>query len=192
MLFFGEGRESLYMNNKDELRKIMKKLRAERAGDADTEGFLNCVKNSGILKYSVFFVYNSFGSEADTHKLIQYLLSVGKTVCLPRVDGEKMLAVPYGGDMKISRLGVLEPQGEEYSGKINVAIMPLLAVDCKGARLGYGGGYYDRFFKDKNILKVGYCFDFQVIDEVPSLKHDVKVDMIITEKRVIKKEEVYR
>lgn len=177
------------MNNKDELRKKMKKIRAERAEETDAGGFLKSVKDSGILKRSVFFVYNSFGGEADTHKLIRYLISVGKAVCLPRVEGKNMIAVPYSENMKTSRFGVPEPEGEAYRGDIDVAITPLLAVDRKGARLGYGGGYYDRFLKDKDILKVGYCFDFQVIDEVPSLKHDVRVDIIITEKRVITTEE---
>lgn len=177
------------MNDKDELRKTMKKLRAERFGEINLDELLKRAEESGIFKHSVFFVYNSFGTETDTHKLIRRLISLKKIVCIPRVEGDKMVAVPYSDKIKISRFGILEPYGDEYRGDIDVAIMPLLAVDCKGARLGYGGGYYDKFLRDKDILKVGYCFDFQVIDEVPSFNHDVKVDMIITEKRVIFKEE---
>ena len=109
-------------------------------------------KNEAICNYvlgmagSSFFVYHSFGTEVDTHAVIARLLNAGKTVCLPRVVGDGMLAVKYTGErLEKGAFGICEPQGEEDF-LCEIALVPLLAVDGAGTRLGYGGGYYDRYF----------------------------------------------
>lgn len=94
-----------------------------------------------------FFVYLSYSSEAPTDKLISRLLKAGKTVYAPRVEGRDMEAVLFGEDFTLSERGIREPVGQAYRGKIDVAVLPLLAADERGGRLGYGGGYYDRFLR---------------------------------------------
>ena len=69
---------------------------------------------------------------------------------------------------------------------ISVTVLPLLAVDEKGNRLGYGGGYYDKYLAlHPATLKIGYCFDFQILKEIPTTETDVKVDVIVTDQRII-------
>ena len=102
-----------------------------------------------------------------------------------------MLAVRYeGGGLRAGRFGVSEPAGEETADKPDVCILPLLAADGQFRRLGYGGGYYDRYLsrKGKNMLKIGICYDFQLVGEVPSEEHDVLLDALVTDARVIVRE----
>ena len=133
-----------------------------------------------------FFVYLSFSSEAPTDKLVEGLLERGERVYAPRMEKGELQAVLIGEDFSLSPLGIREPIGKNYGGEIAVAIVPLLAVDGKGNRLGYGGGYYDRYFqKHPAMLKIGYCFDFQVLKDVPTTETDVRLDKIVTDKRII-------
>ena len=132
------------------------------------------------------FVYLSYSTEAETDTLIEGLLAKGYAVYCPRLEGREMQAVPYGEDFTLSTRGIREPTGEQYLGEIDVAITPLLAVDKQGNRLGYGGGFYDRFFKaHKETTRVGYCFATQVIRQVPVTDGDEPLDYIVTEENCI-------
>ena len=78
-----------------------------------------------------------------------------------------MEAVAWKEDFTLSPRGIREPVGEPFSGKIDVAVLPLLAVDERGVRLGYGGGCYDRFLAaHPETFPLAYCFDFQIVREV--------------------------
>lgn len=135
-------------------------------------------------KYQSFFIYNSFSSEARTDWIIDELLKMGKRVYLPRVEGEIMVAVPYsGGDLNKSALGVLEPQGQAYDGDIDISIVPLLAINSRGYRIGYGGGFYDKFLRNKNTQKVGMGYGFQ-IEEFEEESHDVPLDKYLCERGI--------
>ncbi|MDP7322999.1 MAG: 5-formyltetrahydrofolate cyclo-ligase, partial [Candidatus Woesearchaeota archaeon] len=87
--------------------------------------------------------------------------------------------------------GILEPK-DEFIRKfdienVDLVIIPGIVFDQNGHRIGYGYGYYDRFLKklDKNVVKIGFGFEFQIVDKIPEEKHDVPVDIMVTEKRVI-------
>lgn len=132
------------------------------------------------------FVYLSFSSEAPTDKLIERLIEQGWQVYCPRIDDKKMSAVEYGEDFELSAYGIREPLGEAYDGDMDVAIVPMLAVDEQGRRLGYGGGYYDRYLgAHPETLLLAYGFDFQILRQVPTETHDMKMDGIITDKRIV-------
>lgn len=135
---------------------------------------------------NTFFIYCSFGSEADTKNIIARLISLGKRVLLPRVEGEDMVPVEYraGDNLVKNSLGVQEPEGQAYAGEIDVVIVPLLAVNARGYRLGYGGGYYDRFLKNSSAVKAGIGYDFQLTDEFKEDAWDEPLDILITEKGV--------
>lgn len=133
-----------------------------------------------------FFVYYSFGAEADTHLIISRLLGAGKKVYLPRVCGENICAVAFYGDegaLVQNKFGIGEPAGESFEGKIDVCITPLLAVDRLGFRLGYGGGYYDRFFAaHPDILRVGIGYNLQIYDGDFGEAGDVPLDIYVSER----------
>ena len=198
-LRFVEEDEISVAERKKKLRAYMKERRANNENRDVKEGLL--LENFLALYQAVFgesigagtrrtfFVYLSFSSEAPTDKLIQTLIEYGHNVCAPRVINGEMQAVQIvedETDFAYSPFGNVEPIGEEYQGAIDVAIIPLLAVDAKGNRLGYGGGYYDRFLqKYPQIKRVGYAFDFQILPLVPTTQQDEKVKYIVTDKRTV-------
>ncbi len=178
---------------KKRLRTYMKSRRGENENRDVKEILLadNVMKalrtkdvGAGVKKRA--FVYLSFSSEAPTDKLIERLLADGWTVYCPRVESKKMVAVEYGEDFSISAFGVREPVGESYDGEMDVAIVPMLAVDEQGNRLGYGGGYYDRYLAEHaETLRLAYGFDFQILRQVPTEEYDVIMDGIVTDVRIV-------
>ena len=83
--------------------------------------------------------------------------------------------------------GILEPSTKRpvAENDIDVIIVPGLAFDRRGGRMGFGAGYYDRLLIKTNAVKIGLCYDFQLMDSVPSEEHDVPMDYIITEKEIV-------
>lgn len=138
--------------------------------------------------YESFFVYFSYGSEADTHALIEQLVRLGKKVYLPRVSGKDMEMVAYDKSSRLyeNAMGISEPEGQAFAGEPDICLAPLLAVNSKGYRLGCGGGYYDRFFeKHTNILKVGIGYALQYTDEFEEDGGDYPLDLFISERGII-------
>lgn len=129
-----------------------------------------------------YFIYNSFGSEADTTGIISRLLKADKRVYLPRVERNRIVAVPYGATKK-GYCGIEEPLGGAYNGNIDVTVAPLLAVNARGYRLGYGGGYYDRYFAANPTLRIGLGYDFQIVDFTED-EWDERLDAFVSEKGV--------
>ena len=131
-----------------------------------------------------FFLYHAIGTEAETRHIIAALLAAGKRVFLPRICGREMAAVPYTGVLTAGAYNIpAPPEGEDSP--CDVAIAPLLAVDGEGYRLGYGGGFYDRYFASHPAVKrVGLCFAAQRTDKLPHGKHDVPLQAVITEEGV--------
>lgn len=127
-----------------------------------------------------FFVYLSVGTEADTRGLIEELLRRGKRVCVPRIAGEVMLAVPYG-ELSEGAFGIPAPaKGEDTP--CEVALVPLLAFDRKGDRIGYGGGFYDRYLASHPETKrIGYAYAGQETKEIRAEGGDVPLDGLLTE-----------
>ena len=130
------------------------------------------------------FVYVSSGNEIGTHRLIEKMLQDKKTVCVPYcVDSDgNMICVKINSlsDLREGRFGILEPKvpKEFDKTKIELAIMPGVAFSSKGARIGYGKGYYDRFLSDIAPYKIGFCHRELLID-FNAEKHDVKADEVI-------------
>ncbi len=160
------------------LRKCFSGIRREEADRAISESFF-----AAFSFYESFFIYNSFGTEADTRAIIGGLAAAGKKVYLPRVEGENIVPVPYG-ECKRGAFGVDEPTGQSYTGVPEVTVVPLLAVNGRGFRLGYGGGYYDRYLKGTATIKVGLGYSFQLTDELSPDGWDEPLDMFICERGI--------
>ncbi|MAG91630.1 5-formyltetrahydrofolate cyclo-ligase [Candidatus Woesearchaeota archaeon] len=139
-------------------------------------------------KTIMFFV--SFNSEVNTHEMIKKTLG-SKTVVVPKVlqsEIEPSVIIDFDSLVPSGKFGILEPieiMKTAYK-NIDLVLVPGAAFDNKGHRIGYGFGYYDKFLaKVKKSIKIGLAFDFQVVDSIPNEKHDVPVDLIVTEERVI-------
>lgn len=135
------------------------------------------------------FVYVSYKSEVDTHKIISKAIVDGKRVFVPKVisneEGMEALEIKGLHDFKKGSYGILEPMGSDYVKPqiIDLILVPGLAFDKKGGRIGYGGGFYDRYMKStsKSTVKIGICYDFQMVEEVTMDFNDVLVDKVITD-----------
>lgn len=150
---------------------------------------LDCYRQAGLV-----LAYVGFGSELRTETLLRRVLDDGKVLVLPRVNREEHdLDLYEVGDLEqnleAGTWGIREPKPElcprAEPAAIDFALVPGLAFDRSGARLGYGGGYYDRLlnglFGPRPFL-VAAAFELQMVDEVPLEEHDVRVDLIRTEK----------
>ena len=134
-----------------------------------------------------FFV--SFGSEVDTHDMIKEALKE-KEVCVPVVQGDYIALSKINGlgDLdKEGKYGILEPSSiiEVDKEMVDLIIVPGVAFDKKGYRIGYGKGYYDNLLRDYKGNTIGLCFALQMIGKVPVKEHDVRVKKVITEKEII-------
>ena len=174
---------------KDELRKLLIKKRKEIIDKKElSTRIVNKVLELDIYKEAkVIALYKSMKDEVDTNSLINESLKE-KVVLLPRTINNEMYFVIINQDTlyEKSNIGVLEPIGKRYNDKIDLIIVPGIAFDNDLNRIGFGKGYYDKYLSHQDIYKIGICFDEQIVDYIPTLDHDIKMDMIITEKKLIK------
>lgn len=185
---------------KKELRKKVQELRdaidleQRKALSAHVAENLWSIPEFAAAKTVLFFI--SFRSEVDTVPMIRRALGEGKRVLLPYTipDNREMVAsevLDFDADLELGNYDIMEPREESVRpvlpGDIDVIVMPGVAFDRDGRRLGYGGGYYDRFLDrcEPRCLRVAPCFDLQVVEEVPSADHDHRVHVIVTERRII-------
>lgn len=137
--------------------------------------------------------YMPLPDEVDIVPLIQTAIERGKTVVLPKCEQRKKMLTLHevrnlDTDLCIGFAGIREPKNTipVYSNCIDLILVPGRAFDKRGSRLGRGGGYYDRFLaKNVSAVKVGVAFEFQIMDELEASIHDVQMDFIVTEQRVI-------
>jgi 5-formyltetrahydrofolate cyclo-ligase len=142
-----------------------------------------------LAKTICFFV--SFNSEIHTHNMIKEAIKQGKDVCVPiATDGHLILSkIKSFKDLdKENIYGILEPSKEDKinKNKVDVIVVPGTVFDKQKHRIGYGQGYYDKLLKKYQGLSVGICFDLQIIGKVPRNEWDEKLDLVISEKRVVK------
>jgi 5-formyltetrahydrofolate cyclo-ligase len=138
--------------------------------------------------------YVALRYEVDTHELIRRLLREGKQVAVPRVAGDNELQqyrLNNFSELQIGAFGILEPPSDPRlaglvtPAQFDLVLVPGLAFDRAGRRLGAGKGYYDRFLAGINAPKIALAFAFQIFARVPVEAHDQRVDMIVTEKEMI-------
>jgi 5-formyltetrahydrofolate cyclo-ligase len=133
----------------------------------------------------------SFGSEVETSALIERLHEAGKRVVLPRIAEGEIAAVAYapGDPVTATSFGAMEPARADVvtAEDVDVVIVPGVAFDRRGGRVGYGGGFYDRLSsRAPAVPAVAVAFAVQLVDEVPQGRSDRRVDAIVTEDEVIR------
>lgn len=174
---------------KAELRKMMKERKAlltpEVLAHADafmTHDFLLQPVLSGVKS---LMIYVSIPGEVPTLRFLETVND--KTIVLPRINGDTLEPRLFTGMKDLvpdPKYHILEPTGPEFrvEEKLDVIVVPGVAFDAAGHRLGRGGGYYDRFLHNesyRHVRRVGLCFDFQMVDKVPVDDHDMSMDAVI-------------
>ncbi len=144
---------------------------------------------SQIQNLKTVMVYLSAFKEPKTRGIITSLLNSGIKTVVPISNTDTFTITPSEltsiDTLKHGAYGIYEPKEciPVAINEIDAALIPGIAFSKNGGRLGFGKGYYDRFLSDFRGLKIGICYDFQVTDTLPTEIHDVKMDLIITEKR---------
>lgn len=142
-----------------------------------------------VISATTILLYHSLPDEVHTHQLIEQMVQAGKRVILPKVISDtEMTLHTYASqtDMREGSYGIMEPctpsiQPSLINREDTVAIVPGMAFDAAGHRLGRGKGYYDRMMVQLPcIYKIGVCYPFQLLPEVPSDSHDIVMDEILS------------
>lgn len=175
---------------KSELRQQMRTLKRQFTQQQLDELSLPVVRRlqSLLAETQTILAFYSLPDEVNTHLLIDDLVAEGKTVLLPKVLNDATMELRrYTGqnDFVEGAFHIMEPIGELFSdyARIDLILVPGMAFDSLGRRLGRGKGYYDRFLRGleslPHIHTVGVCFDFQKVAEVPMDEHDMSVDEVV-------------
>jgi 5-formyltetrahydrofolate cyclo-ligase len=178
-------------SEKKELRRQAKMLRSRLSSEevARLSARIGDHLRQLINGESPVMVYVSKPGEVDTSGLITWLFSRGIRVVVPIIEQEtRSLRLSYLkdlGDLRPSTFSVPEPVGHEIPAdptSIRLVVVPLIAFDSRGFRLGYGAGYYDRFLSlHPGMKKIGVAFACQKIEVVPADENDIPMDIIVTE-----------
>ncbi|MPN13549.1 putative protein YqgN [bioreactor metagenome] len=181
------------MVDKKELRKIILEKRdsidlSERI-KYDKHIFNSLIDSPVYNEAKCIFIFVSYKTEVNTHEIIKQALSQGKRVCVPKVlsknEGMYAVEIKKYDDLKSGKYGILEPENLENKineEEIDLALIPGVAFDKNGGRMGYGAAFYDRFLikLKKDTPKIALAYGMQIVDYIPMNEWDVKMDGIIT------------
>ncbi len=186
-------------SRRQEIRKRMKQLRRALGGEEkqtldcricdqlldERTGVLSDPRTAMRTSGSAVYCYVSYGAETDTRMFLRALWEQEIPVALPRVEGERMRFYLVRADQELEPgcMGIPEPKDgcPAAHGRPGPVITPGLAFGRDGTRLGYGGGYYDRFFEaEPDHLRIAIAYPFQVWETLPCQTWDQKVDRILT------------
>jgi 5-formyltetrahydrofolate cyclo-ligase len=170
--------------------KILLRLKMQKEEDRSRKSKLitgKLLRNKVFKKAKIVMFYIAFGGEVNTEEMIREAKKIGKLVCVPvcRKDKETMqpTILEDHAEFKKGPYGVLEPvaQTQVTPEELDLVIVPGLAFDKKGNRLGRGKGCYDRFLctLSEKIPSIGLAFDFQILPSVPTTGYDVSVKKVI-------------
>lgn len=188
---------------KDEIRKSILNLR----NNLDKSEVINksTIIRNKLISLEEFknsktvFIYMDFKNEVRTREIIDILFKENKAVVIPWTDTAKTEIIPVEikdleNDLVRNSFGYLEPKKENLKEvkveDLDLIIVPGVVFDKKLNRIGFGKGYYDRILKRKrsDTLAIAIAYEFQVLDHIPHQAHDVKMDAIITEASIYRKD----
>ncbi len=133
--------------------------------------------------------YFPIGSEILTQDIIQELLSNGKDVFLPRVEGTRMEFRKIAGFSSLEKgsFEIMEPKDDcQIDNELDVILVPTVGISPAGTRLGYGHGFYDRFLAEHKSVTISLTLEKQIIKNIPRAEHDAIIDWIATEDKILK------
>ena len=173
------------MMTKQEMRKMIRLRKQQHTADESSVVIARLKETPRFLQAQTLLIYSALPDEVQTQSLLDELTEAGKTVLLHKVvSSEEMELRRYTGTSSLQpgAYGIMEPVGEHFTdyATIDIAVVPGMAFDAQGHRLGRGKGYYDRFLaKVPDVYKIGLCFSWQMVDEVPSEANDIMMDEVV-------------
>jgi 5-formyltetrahydrofolate cyclo-ligase len=183
--------------NTDDKKVIRKELLLLRGGltiefrkKADNTIVRSLLDLPEFISASLIFCFVGIKNEIDTLPFIDVAIKLGKRICIPRIQEDGSMdafEIKSEADLVKSVYGLLEPVSScsvVGAEDISLVVTPCLACDLNGYRIGYGGGYYDKYMAGKDFCKVAICRERFVLERLPVDGNDVPVDIIISEKRV--------
>lgn len=186
------------MTDKTVLRKkfiaLRDSLSNEYRSDCDSKIAERLISSDEYALVDKLFIYVSAKNEIETFSIINRALYDGKKVAVPYCSNKTMnfYYIESVNDLKCVQFGIptidISKASLAVPDENSLCIVPALSFDKQGNRLGYGGGYYDRFLSENKIKSVGLCRDISIADSLPAEDFDVKINYIITDRSVIKKE----
>lgn len=165
--------------------KARKALLDENEKAKAAEAVFNILeRTAAFIMADNILMYHSLPDELSTRRFLEKW-GGRKQFYLPRVNGLNLEILPY--DKSTLRLGAFqieEPTGNETvsTTAIDLIIVPGVAYDARGNRVGRGKGYYDRLLAESKATKIGVGYEFQVVDDIEADEHDVKMDIVITDR----------
>lgn len=178
------------MITKKELRKELiekrKNLSLNYRHKADLKIFEQIIDTDAYQNAQTIFCFVSTKDEINTHPILKHALTNGKCVTVPKCIGNGTMhayQIQSFSDLESGKYGILEPK--KYCSKIepnniDLAIIPCLSCNSKGYRIGYGGGFYDRYIHNETFIKLTICYEQLMREDIPFEDFDEKVDMIIS------------
>jgi 5-formyltetrahydrofolate cyclo-ligase len=188
--------ERTIRNKKDKMRRIMLEKRNSLSYETiniKSAKIQQRFTNSYEFNHAkILASYFPTGSEVRTEKIISTALKCNRLVALPRTEGEliKFYQISLNTNLIIGRFGIKEPPISSNSfvpEHIDLLLVPGILFDTSGYRIGYGYGYYDKFIANKkdSTVSVGLAYECQMCEELPRSYYDQKVNILVTEKRML-------
>ena len=185
---------------KNHMRKsilaLREALKPEEISIKSHKIFQRLIGTSMYTESNNIFTYLNFRNEVKTDIIINHALLNNKKIYIPLCNNSikeiVLCEMNDWNDLKPNKMGILEPISETIKivnrKLVDMTIVPGAVFDRQGNRIGYGAGYYDKFFSSlkNDILKIGICYSFQIVESISSSPHDVPMDYIITENEIIK------
>ena len=176
--------------NKSEIRKKILKIRQKNSIETqqvDIKPILKILKRNKSIK-KVVGGYYPYNSEIDAIKILEKLEKLGHQISLPKIKKNFQMDFFHWSSkdpLSINKYGIPEPTSDKIIYP-NILLVPLVAYDSNLNRIGYGGGFYDRYIKkikiNNNIITIGLAYSFQKVRQIPTNKYDIKLDFIVTNK----------
>lgn len=167
-------------------RQTLKKSYVEQSSRIIVEKLFAEIKK---LAPTNILVYLSIDNEVETLGLVKQLLEDKINVIVPKylTSDYQLVKLENLNGLETGPFGISQPKSSDVvdPSLVDVAIIPGVAFDKKGTRLGYGKGVFDKLLSASPALKIGLAYDFQIIDELPKEAHDLVMDMVVTEKRFL-------
>ena len=175
---------------RQEMMKMRKAMTPEEVREKSAEITARLLGLPEYAAATAVIFYGPKGNEVQIGPAITGAIRKGRITLLPVASGNTVIPVritDYPEGLEKGPLGMPQPRSrEEYRGSIDAAVIPGLAFDLRGYRLGRGGGHYDRMLEKMKIFRIGLAYDFQVIKALPAEEHDQRMDIVLTESRTIR------